>query len=89
MKGWVYGLGLVLTGCAAPPPAIVNPPAYEEGRADGCQSGRAAAGRFDARHRKDAARFQADALYADGWTDGFNECKGDAEAVDRMLGPVF
>lgn len=85
-------LALSLVACApiaprqATPP---QPPQYREGFDQGCQSGRSAAGRVGSRFTKDPIRFQSDAMYADGWRDGFNNCKGNAEAVDRMLGPVF
>lgn len=78
-----------LVGCAPHQTRPPQPPQYREGFDQGCKSGRSAAGRAGASFTKDPIRFQADALYADGWRDGFQNCKGNAEAVDRMLGPVF
>ena len=60
------------TAPSKPPPANVNlsgyPPAFQAGYADGCESVRAA-------RTRDEARFKTDALYAQGWRDGYDICK--------------
>ncbi len=78
MKSLTWGTAALalLAGCASPAPtakhANVNlagfPPAFKSGYADGCGS---VAGAM----KKDAARFKADAQYAQGWRDGFDICK--------------
>ena len=54
-----------------------HPPAYAEGYADGCASGKAAAGGLFADARKDANRYGADRQYTQGWESGFDECRSD------------
>lgn len=76
----VAALTLMLAACAGvgtPSPQRapnVNlsgyPPAFREGYLDGCETGRALIG-----IRKDERRFTSDALYAQGWRDGFDICK--------------
>ena len=46
------------------------PPAFREGYLDGCNSAKALLGT-----KRDERRFKADALYAQGWRDGFDICK--------------
>lgn len=80
---------LTLAACAGPAPLPPNPPAYQAGWDDGCSSGNAASGAMYARPRKDAVRFQSDPLYADGWKDGYEHCKGNREHTQRLLGPAL
>jgi len=53
----------------APPVNLTGyPPAFREGYAAGCNSARG-------RDRHDAARMAADALYAQGYHDGYDGCR--------------
>jgi len=52
------------------------PPAYKVGFDEGCDSGYSAAGNIYAKFRKDVMRYASDAIYAQGWNDGFAYCKG-------------
>jgi hypothetical protein len=58
-----------------------HPPAYAAGYADGCASGKEAAGGLFASARKDASRYGADDQYAAGWDDGFEKCRRDMAAM--------
>lgn len=58
-----------------------HPPAYAEGYADGCASGKAAAGGSFAQARKAASRYGAEDRYTAGWDDGFEECRRDMAAM--------
>jgi hypothetical protein len=59
------------------------PPAYAEGFADGCASGKEAAGGWFVQARKDTRRYGADGQYTAGWDDGFEECRRDMTAMVR------
>lgn len=50
---------------------------YTTGYADGCATARAATSddEFTPPARKDKERFKNQALYLDGWNDGFEKCK--------------
>ena len=63
------------------------PPAYAEGYADGCSSGREAAGGLFDETRKDTTRYGTDRQYAKGWDDGFQQCRSEMAATvesDRL-----
>lgn len=62
-----------------------QPEEYKDGYVDGCSSGTKAAGNPYYSFKKNAMRFDADKLYAQGWTDGFNVCKADYESIGRAL----
>ena len=85
MRPYIFSLALacaaLMTGCVQPGPGgnhvtpdtlPVNltgyPPAFREGYAAGCNSARG-------RDRHDAARMAADALYAQGYHDGYDGCR--------------
>jgi hypothetical protein len=57
------------------------PPAYAEGYADGCASGKEAAGGLFAEARKDASRYGAGGQYTEGWDAGFEQCRRDMAAM--------
>ena len=59
----------------------VHPPAYAAGYADGCASGKEAAGGLFADARKHASRYGADDQYPEGWDVGFEECRRDMAAM--------
>ncbi len=78
----------LVTGCATPQQDLIKqgyPPEYAEGYGDGCESGRKAGGNMFDKFKKDVNRFESDVKYADGWKDGFEECKGEQEALDRQI----
>jgi len=60
------------TGTQPPKPAQLNlsgfPPAFREGYADGCESGRAGG------RRRDERRYKAETSYMMGWNDGYSIC---------------
>jgi len=65
----------LLASCA---PGIVvpdGPPAYRQGYDNGCSSGYFDAGNSAFRFQKDTARIIADADYAAGWKDGYENCR--------------
>jgi hypothetical protein len=76
-------LALLVAGCATtqqlpstsskPPAPNVNlagyPPAFRSGYADGCGSVHSSA------RMRDEPRFKTDAMYAQGWRDGYDICK--------------
>jgi hypothetical protein len=59
------------------------PPPYAAGYADGCASGKQAAGGWFAQTRKDPRRYGADDWYTRGWDDGFEECRRGMAAMVR------
>ena len=72
----------ILWGCAATNAdtsrreAILQQPAdYREGYRDGCTSGYYEGGHPYLQFTRDNLRLNKDALYAQGWKDGFAACK--------------
>jgi hypothetical protein len=61
------------------------PLAYAQGFDDGCHSGQKAGGSLFDEFRKDVNRFEQDAKYAQGWSDGFRQCESQQEALDRQI----
>lgn len=84
-----------LSGCMTPAQWVdsevgANQPAdYKLGYLDGCPSGKKATGDFGSRFTKDVSRYGTDALYKQGWDDGYSVCKAKSENLNRMLGPVY
>ncbi|MCO7555026.1 hypothetical protein [Metapseudomonas otitidis] len=69
---------LLLAGCETTHDYLVAqgyPPAFADGYQDGCSSGRQAAGAITGEFRKDVPRYLRDRTYAEGWGDGFEQCK--------------
>jgi len=62
-----------------------QPQAYKQGYGDGCDSGYVAAGHPYYKFRKNVSRFASDALYKQGWEDGYGVCKGKYESIGRAL----
>lgn len=58
-----------------------HPPAYAQGYADGCASGKEAAGGLFAEAEKDVSRYGADELYTEGWDAAFEECRREMAAM--------
>ena len=72
------------SGCAPKANEIPNgPKPYQEGFYDGCSSGYVAAGNPYYQYRKDVTRGNSDQYYKEGWTDGFNTCKGKYDSITR------
>lgn len=75
---------LALAACGSVEEALIEqgfPPAYAEGYAGGCASGKEAAGGLFAEALKDASRYGADDQYTRGWNEGFEECRRDTAAM--------
>lgn len=91
MRNAIVATLIFLTGCAADRLAAErrnlagHPIEYQDGYVDGCSTGTKAAGNPYYEFRKDIRRFDADRLYAQGWTDGFNICKANYESIGRGL----
>jgi hypothetical protein len=78
---------LLLAGCQTTHEQLLAegyPPAFADGFQDGCSSGRQAAGAISGQFRKDVPRFLADATYATGWSDGFNQCHAQRVSEQRQ-----
>ena len=77
---------VALAACGSVEDALIErglPPAYAEGYADGCASGKEVAGGLFAKARKDASRYDTNSQYAQGWNEGFEECRRDTAAMVR------
>ncbi|AHC37956.1 hypothetical protein A7317_25205 [Pseudomonas fluorescens] len=83
---WRYAVMLcavvVMSGCQSTHQELLAkgyPPAFADGFDDGCSSGRQAAGVITGEFRKNVPRYLKDRLYAEGWEDGFRQCKAMRE----------
>ncbi|MDW3713707.1 hypothetical protein PSGK_28355 [Pseudomonas solani] len=68
----------LLAGCESTHQYLIAegyPPAFADGFRDGCSSGRQAAGVITGAFRKDVPRYLKERTYAEGWGDGFEQCK--------------
>ena len=88
MKIIAIALALSLvSGCAdmiadaARNEVVGQPPAYQDGYADGCNSGNSAAGHPYTQFVKDVRRATPNSLYGQGWQDGFAVCKARYDAI--------
>ena len=82
----VIGLLLLLTGCESTHEHLIAEgysPAFADGFDDGCSSGRQAAGVISGQFKKNVPRYLKDAHYAEGWSDGFRQCKAMRESEER------
>jgi len=61
------------------------PLAYADGFDDGCHSGKHAGGSWFDQFKKDVIRFEEDAKYAQGWSDGYRQCETQQEALQRQI----
>jgi hypothetical protein len=52
-------------------------PAYADGFADGCQSGRVSGGSIHDSYKRNAGRFESDRQYAEGWSAGHRKCEDE------------
>jgi hypothetical protein len=74
-------LSILLGGCQSTHDYLLTqgyPPAFADGFDAGCASGRQAAGVISGGFRKDVPRYLKDSQYAEGWSDGFNQCQAMA-----------
>jgi len=62
-----------------------NPPSYAEGYIDGCSAGRRLAGDKHFIYRKNATRFDKEALYAKGWQDGQINCRNEVLEEEQFF----
>jgi hypothetical protein len=69
---------VALTGCVTEAEmartAPAGPPAYKDGYVPGCESAAHAAGDIAFKFSKDFDRYLSDAMYKQGWDDGFRVC---------------
>ena len=82
----MLGVVMALSGCQSTRDELLAkgyPPAFADGFDDGCSSGRQAAGVITGTFRKDVPRYLKDRAYAEGWEDGFRQCKAMRESEDR------
>jgi hypothetical protein len=69
-------VAMVMAGCAASKEVRITeqlagrPQAYRDAYVDGCKSAES-----KETQSKDVERIQKDSLYANGWYDGYEECK--------------
>ena len=81
---------LALAGCASVQETMIErgfPPAYAEGYADGCSSGKEAAGGLFYETRKDTTRYGPDRQYTEGWDSAFQQCRSEMAVLmetDRL-----
>ncbi|WP_044872203.1 hypothetical protein [Pseudomonas sp. LFM046] len=76
----------LLAGCETTHDHLIAqgyPPAFADGFAHGCSSGRQAAGAISGEFRKDVPRYLKDANYAEGWSDGFRQCQAQVQSDER------
>ena len=76
----------LLAGCETTHDHLIAqgyPAAFADGFADGCSSGRQAAGTISGEFRKDVPRYLKDANYAEGWGDGFRQCQAQVQSEER------
>lgn len=57
------------------------PEPFAAGYADGCGSGRQAAGAMTGSFKKNVPRYLRDAQYAEGWSDGFRQCQAEMQSA--------
>ena len=83
----LFGL-ISLSGCVSQKESMIKqnyPLAYADGYDDGCHSGKNAAGSWFDQFKKDVRRFEKDAQYAQGWSDGYRQCETAEEAQERQI----
>ena len=91
MRRIILVSAFLLSGCATSlrqADSVVGtnqPIEYREGYAEGCDTGTSAAGNPYYHFRKDVNSYRIDALYKQGWDDGFNICKGQYDSINVLM----
>lgn len=65
--------------------ALANSGTYDMAVNQGCESGKNAAGQSWHKFQKDVDKYINDPYYKNGWDDGFAQCKGEADNVNRAV----
>jgi len=79
-------ISTVLIGCQSTREQMMAegfPPPFIDGFEAGCSSGRQAAGALES-FRKDVPRYLQHPQYAQGWDDGFRQCKEGLESAIEL-----
>ena len=79
---------IILSGCMSQKESMIKqnyPLPYADGFDDGCHSGKNAGGSWFDQFKKDVSRFEHDAQYAQGWSDGYRQCETEQEAIQRQM----
>lgn len=79
---------VLIAGCTSERDRLLQqgyPEPYAAGYGDGCASGRRAGGNMAEQFVKDVPRADTESQYAQGWSDGFDLCKGEQEAFERRM----
>ncbi|MCX7170568.1 MAG: hypothetical protein NTY41_09850 [Proteobacteria bacterium] len=77
-------VAMLMAGCATsnevriPAHHADRPQAYRDGYVDGCGSGQG-----KTTQSKDVERIKKESLYANGWYDGYEECKANQRSPIR------
>jgi len=77
-----------LLGCATQKERLLSEGyslSYAEGFDDGCYSGDKAVDDVYKQVVKDTERFEHDSQYAQGWSDGYTQCKTKQEESQHLL----
>lgn len=91
MKFIIIALTLFLAGCATSDSQVEadigagQPPQYQAGYRDGCDTGLSAAGNPYYHFHKDVAATSSDPLYASGWQDGLMMCRDRYQTMMNIL----
>ena len=72
---------LLATGCGQQSGNFFHPSEYHYARAEGCDSGEAAAGNRSKSFRKSSDRYESEDAYREGWDDGYAYCRKEYDAV--------
>ena len=67
---------------------VQKPADYKSGFRDGCNSGNVEKGNNSYNFKKDETRFDSDAQYRQGWSDGFTRCI-DGVTLDDYSGQSY
>ncbi|WP_299568723.1 hypothetical protein [uncultured Shewanella sp.] len=78
----------IISACQSTRDSMIEqgyPLAYADGFQDGCDSGNKAGGSLFDEFKKDVKRFNEEADYAQGWSDGFRQCETEQESIQRQV----
>lgn len=80
------GMLAVLAACSSQRERLIEQgaaPAYADGYADGCDSGKQAGGDILSEAKKAAGRYADGGEYAQGWDEAFERCRANTAAKVR------